>query len=425
MLIEFRLRNFRSFKGESALSMVASSDKTLADTNTLGAESQALPRVVRSAVLYGSNASGKSNFLIGLQLMRGLVVESASLLPNQHINYQPFKLDRESASQPTLFEATFAIGGIRYQYGFEFTQTRVMGEWLLVYQKPKAQRWFERKFDAKTGKDVFEFGTHLTGAKKTWQEATRPNALFLSTAVQLNSELLAPIYAWFAQTLNVVLDGGQLPFEFSTNMVRTEAGQAKIASLLSSADIAIASISAHPTKGFRQQFQIDPLTGATNARTEELEILMPKFRHVGKDITQEFELGEESQGTQKLFSLAGPIFDILENGRVLVVDELDRSLHPLLVRQIIKAFQDPKLNCHGAQLIFSTHDTSQLSSGILRRDQVWLTEKLRDQSSELVALTTFSARKEEALEKNYLGGRYGAVPILADSLLTEGVCGEG
>ncbi len=131
----------------------------------------------------------------------------------------------------------------------------------------------------------------------------------------------------------------------------------------------------------------------------------------------EFDFGDEFQGTQKLFSLAGPLLDIIDKGRILAIDELDSSLHPLLMRQILKAFQDPELNTKGAQIIFTTHDTSLLDGKVLRRDQIWFTEKLEDQSSVLIPLTEFSPRKGEAIERGYLSGRYGGVPILRDRLI--------
>lgn len=416
MLLEFRVRNYRSFKDETVLSMLAASDRTLDAANTVATSIPSLPKVLRSAVIYGANASGKTNLVRALQLMRGVVVESAALQPNQLFNVQPFRLDEGSASEPTLFEVSLIIEGARYQYGFEFTPDRIRSEWLLVYQKAKPQRWFDRK--VVDGKDVYEFGSHLLGPKRVWQDATRPNALFLSTAVQLNSDLLAPLHRWFAESLVTFLDGGTLPFDFSTRMLQNPTEAARIESMLRAADIAFTSISAEPAKGFMHSFKIEAGQVVADAKIEENEIVVPKFTHTVGTVTAEFDFGDESQGTQKLFSLSGPLFDILAYGRVLVIDELDRSLHPLLVRQIIQTFQDPELNARGAQLIFTTHDTAQLDSKILRRDQIWLAEKRHhSQMSELVPLMEFAPRKDEALERNYLGGRYGGVPILARRLV--------
>lgn len=417
MLLEFRLRNFRSFRDETTLSLIAASDTSLEDTNTFPTAIRSLPRAVRSAVIFGANASGKSNIVLAMNLMRGVVVQSAALQPQQLFNVQPFRLDNETAGQPTMFEVTVLIGGTRYQYGFEFTSNRILAEWLLVYQTAKPQTWFDRRFDQETGKDVFAFSSHLTGPRRIWEESTRPNALLLSTAVQLNSESLAPLHAWFVQDLVVALDGGLLPFDHTTKLLQTQEGQARVNALLASADIAISSVSAEPIKGFRQSVHFDLASRTSSAQFDEPDLLVPKFRHTLGEVSVDFDLPDESQGTQKLFSLAGPLFDVLENGRLLVVDELDRSLHPLLVRQIIQTFQDPALNRHGAQLVFTTHDAAQLDPDVLRRDQVWFTEKGADQASELTPLMIFSPRKGEALEKRYLEGRYGGVPILPNRML--------
>ncbi len=416
MLLEFRIRNFRSFGQESVLSLVASGDKELLDANTASTSLSSLPRVVRSAVVFGANASGKSNLLRAILLMRGVVLESVALQPGQLFNVQPFRLDEALTKEPTLFEVTLVLEGIRYQYGFEFTQARITKEWLLVYQKAKPQRWFDRQYDAKSDKEIFEFSSFLGGQKRAWQEATRPNSLFLSTAVQLNSEQLRPLHSWFSESLVVLLDGGHIPFDYSTNLVQTPDGQSAVRSLISSADIAITSISAVRRKGFLQQFKFDLATGKSESQSQPGDVLMPTFRHQAGKVSADFEYHDESQGTQKLFSLAGPLLDIIRNGKILVIDELDSSLHPLLVRQIVSTFQDPVQNQKGAQLIFSTHDATLLDGHLLRRDQVWLTEKRRDQSTELVPLTEFSPRKGEALEKGYLSGRYGGVPVLDSSL---------
>lgn len=418
MLLEFRLKNFRSFRDEAVLSLVASSDKTLLNENTSASGIAGVPRLARSAAIYGPNASGKTNLLRGLLMMRGMVVESAVIPPNQPYNIQPFRLSKTTMQSPSMFEATIAIDGVRYQYGFEATPTRITAEWLLVYQSSKPQVWFDRRYNEKTDQDEFKFGTGLKGNKRIWQEATRPNVLFLSMAIQLNSELLRPLYRWFAEDLIVFLDGAHIPDVFSTQKLEDPAWEKRIRTFLASADIAISNIHVHKMDGFATTFSIDGATGgASEPRVERNEIMRPRFTHVAGDDAAVMDFEDESQGTQKLFALAGPLFDIIQSGKVLVVDELDRSLHALLVRHFIQVFNDPEVNKNGAQLIFSTHDTSQLDAGILRRDQVWIAEKAGDQSSSLVPLLEFSPRKGEALERGYLKGRYGGVPILPNRLI--------
>ena len=423
MLLEFRLANYRSFRTEEAFSLVASTDKTLQAENTIETLISGTPRALRAAAIYGANASGKTNLVRALQLMRGVVVESAALKPDQTFNLQSFQLDENSKTAPTLFEVTVVLDGVRHQYGFEFTRNRITREWLLVYKRSKPQAWFDRSA-ASEGPDDVRFSAHLAGPKQVWREVTRNNALLLSTAVQLNGEALRPLFNWFASSLVIFLEGGLLPHDFTTQLVETPSGSSRVQSFLSAADIGISSITTWQTKAFGQSLHVDLATGQSTSTRLDQEVKLPRFHHSSGQNTAAFELFDESQGTQKLYSLAAPLFDVLEKGMVLVIDELDRSLHPLLVRKIINTFQNPELNRHGAQLIFTTHDTAQLGGPLLRRDQIWLTEKQQDQSSTLVPLADFSPRKGEALEKGYLAGRYGGVPILANDLFDEGAFGE-
>jgi hypothetical protein len=425
MLLEFRIKNFRSFRDEATLSMVASKDRELLETNTVSVgEGQSTLRALRTAVVYGANAGGKSNLLRALQLMRGVVVESARLQPEQLFNVQPFRLDQQSAAEPTLFEVLLMLQGVRYQYGFTFTPQRIISEWLFAYQTAKSQKWFVREFDVAKNKQMIKFGPHLTGPKTTWRDATRPNALFLSTAVQLNSEQLRPVFDWFANSLIVLMDGGALPFGFSTQSIQTPEGHTAVRSMMEAADIGIAAITAVRQKGISHKINLDFATGKSDTLTAEGELLVPKFKHVAGKVSADFDLPDESQGTQKLFALAGPLLDIVKRSAVLAIDELDRSLHPLLVRQIVEAFQSETPPGCRPQLIFTTHDTSLLDGGLLRRDQIWLAEKREDQSSRLVPLSDFSPRKNEALERGYLGGRYGGVPILGGALMSGTLLGE-
>lgn len=416
MFLEFRLKNYRAFQDEAALSLIASTDKALLEANTAPTNIRSLPRAVRTVALYGPNAGGKTTLLRAMQLMRGVVLESASLKPDQSFNVQPFRLNAVSQNAPTLFEVTILLNGVRHQYGFEFTPQRIISEWLLVYHAAKPQQWFDRRYDAAKDNENFEFGAHFKGQKRIWQEATRPNALFLSTAVQLNSEALQPLFQWFSSALNIFLDGGHIPNDFSTRMVET-VGRTPIASMLAAADIGICDIAVERKKAKQRAIRVNLATDELETYVSEEEMLLPKFRHVAGNFEANFDYEDESQGTQKLYSLAGPILDIIEKGYALVIDELDRSLHPLLVRQIVKAFQDPAINTKGAQLIFSTHDTTLLDPTLLRRDQIWLVEKDETQAASLVPLTDFSPRKNEAFEHGYLTGRYGGIPILEHRLL--------
>lgn len=424
MLLEFRVRNYRSIRDEIVVSFVASNEKKLADTHLVPTGIKSIPHALRSAVVYGPNASGKSTMLLALHYMRSVVAESATVLqPGQMFNVQSFRLDAEYAKQPAEFEITFLLGGVRHQYGFSLTPERIVDEWLLVYRAPKPQQWFRRSFNEETQSSDYQFSiTHLTGPRKLWQEMTRPNALFLSTAAQLNSELLGPIFRWLVEQ-PVYFGAGLSPLpDLTTQLLQTEVGKREVRDFLASADISISDVMSVSRPGFQQQIVFGP-DGPKFSR-EEREILMPQFVHKTKYGSATFELHEESEGTQRLYTLIAPVLDVLKNGRLLIVDELDRSLHPLLVRRLVRMFHMPELNPMGAQLLFSTHDTSLLDRTLFRRDQIWFTEKDQDQATRLYPLSDFSPRETEAWEKGYLIGRYGAVPFFDDSISSAQAAGK-
>lgn len=415
MLLEFRVRNFRSIRDEQVLNLGASGvDGELAKTHLAPTGLATLPNAVRSAVIYGPNASGKSTLLFALNYMRAVVAESAAVVtPGQTYNVQPFKLDKTSATEPTEFELTFLIEGVRHQYSFAMTPERIVSESLVVYRTSRPTQLLSRRWVEDDEGYEFKFSTYLTGPTKVWQESTRDNALFLSTAAQLNSELLSPIFRWIIESIVYLPSGAFIDHAFTTAMLASDTGKKAIRDFLVAADISIADVQAVPRKGFRSQVVMNA-GGVAQASREEGEFLVPVFEHSTSKGSAKFELHEESEGTQRLYGLVAPVLDVLRDGRVLVIDELDCSLHTLLVRRLISMFHDSALNKAGAQLIFSTHDTSLLDHTLFRRDQIWFTEKDSDQATRLYPLTDFSPRKHEAWERGYVSGRYGAVPFFRD-----------
>ncbi|WP_295531572.1 ATP/GTP-binding protein [uncultured Pseudacidovorax sp.] len=412
MLLEFRVRNFRSIRDEQALNLIASADKELAATHLVPTGLKSAPHALRAVVVYGPNASGKSSLLRALDYMRAVVTESATVIqPGQTYNVQPFKLDPATAHQPSEFEITFLLSGVRHQYAFALTPQRILSESLLVYRSSKPTQLFSRHHIDGDGDD-YEFSAYLTGPRKLWQESTRPNALFLSMAAQLNSEQLSPVFNWIVRNITFLPAGATVLPDFTTALLATEQGRASIREFLSAADISIADVQAVPRKGMQAQWVMS--ASGLQTSQEEREFLMPVFEHSTPKGAAKFELHDESEGTQRLYGLIAPVLDCLRDGRVLIVDELDSSLHTLLVRRLVTMFQTPELNPNGAQLIFSTHDTSLLDHTLFRRDQIWFTEKDEDQATRLYPLTDFSPRKQEAWERGYLGGRYGAVPFFSD-----------
>lgn len=417
MLVEFRVQNFRSLRDEQLLSMVASKDKVMLETNAVETGLSAVPYVLKSSVIYGANASGKSNLIKALQYMRDVVLQSAAIPPGQLFNVKPFLLDEDSAASPVEFEVTFLLGKIRYQYGFTMNAERILSEYLLVYKAFKPQRWFERRFDDDTGQDSYEFGSGLKGTKQVWEKATRSNALFLSMAVQLNSEGLRPVYDWFAKKLVIFNEQEQLNSRFTVQMLKQPDSRKQICDFLQAADISISDIDVQTRKVPGQALHVDMVAGKTELKSEQVEQHQLLFSHVTEQGKAVFELADESSGTRNLLFLAGPVLDILQKGCVLVVDELDTSLHSLLVHELVRLFHRNEINQGDAQLIFSTHDTSLLDApDLLRRDQIWLVEKDVQQASMLVALSEFSPRKNEALERGYLMGRYGGIPFVHERI---------
>ncbi len=418
MLVEFRIKNFCSLRDEQVLSLVATKDKTLQDSNTQATGISAAPTVLRSVVIYGANASGKSNLIKALQYMRGVVTESATAIaPSQIFGVQPFRLDSDSANQPSEFEVTFLLDGVRYQYGFAMTAQRIVGEHLLVYKAFKPQKWFTRRFDIDTGKDIYEFGSGLKGPKNLWEGATRPNALFLSMAVQLNSIDLRPVFEWFSNQLVIFNEQSQLSPQASIQMLKHAQGRKDICNFLTNADLSLSDIEVETRTVPGQSVHLDLLVGKTEVRVENIEEHKVRFHHVTKHGTAVFDLLEESNGTRNLLFLAGPVLNILRKGLTLIIDELDTSLHTLLVRELVRLFHLSDINTKGAQLVFTTHDTSLLDApDLFRRDQVWFVEKNQAQASSLINLSEFSPRKNEALERGYLIGRYGGIPFINDTL---------
>lgn len=416
MLVEFSVKNYRSFLGTQTLSMGAGSTKDLQEENTFSPPVKTLPRLLRSAVVYGPNGGGKSNLIKALDFMQNIVLlSSKESQEGESIKTMPFLLSPEGPSQAGEFEVIFIQDGIRYQYGFTVTKTRITDEWLLAYPGNRAQRWFERSYNPKTDQEKWYFGSKLTGPKKTWQESTRANALFLSTATQLNSEQLKPVFTWF-QKLVVIRHGERIAREFTTASCEAKEERADILNFLINAGIEVDGITIKERNIENVKLPSDMPDDLKHLIEKGLEGKSFKevlFKHQLPDSENFvlFPLTEESDGTQKLFAYAAPWLDVLTNGRVLIVDELDNSFHPHLVRYLLRLIHNSKTNQKNGQLIFSTHDTSILDTKILRRDQIWFVEKDDNQATQLYPLTDFHPRKKKPLKKVIFKADLGPYPI--------------
>ena len=421
MLIEFSVTNFRSIQSRQTLSLAKSklNESKELDQNTFTPSELPGLGLLISAAIYGPNAAGKSNLLLALRTMKDIVVESATEWQRgDEVPVSPFRLDPQSAMAPTEFEVIFIAEGVRYQYGFAATRVQIIEEWLIAYPKVRAQHWFARRWDEKKGDYDWEMGSALQGQKQLWQESTRSNALFLSTAVQLNSQQLQPVYDWFKKTLRTTSTAGWGGPGFTASLCGEPVNKVKVLSFLKAADIDIQDVLVE-----KKVFDANDLPDDMPDEIKAMIVKKMKGKEVlaelntvhqdstGKPIAFDFE--EESYGTQKLFSFAGPWLDTLKNGYVLFIDELHDNLHPKLVQFLVELFHSDETNPKNAQLVFTTHETSILNQEVFRRDQVWFCEKSDHRSTTLFPLTDFSPRKgRENLEMTYLAGRYGALPYV-------------
>jgi len=421
MLVEFNVSNFLSFKERQTFSMTAvKAFKEHRELNCID-ESAHTPPLLRSAVIYGPNAGGKSNLLKALDFMTTFVMDSAKeSRAEEEISVKPFLFDAQTKNEPSEFEITIVQDNVRYQYGFAVSPTHISEEWLYAFPEGRAQQWFSRQYVPEDNAYQWEFGKKLQGQKKLWQESTRRNALFLSTAVQLNSDQLRPVYHWFARKLQVITAGTVFSPGYTAHLCeKSDEKRQKILEFLQSADLGIAGIKIKKQIFSADDFPFELPAQVSEKLKEQLDgkpFLKPMFLHevLGQEAMAELGLEEESTGSQNLFAMIGPMLNILENDLVLFIDELNNNLHPTLARFFFRSFLDSKSEGPKAQLICTTHEATLLDADLFRRDQVWFVEKDRGQATKLYPLSDFSPRKKEALGKGYLQGRYGALPYLGE-----------
>ena len=421
MLIEFSVKNFKSIKERQTLSMMASSGSELRSSNTIQALDNKIS-LLRSAAVYGPNASGKTNLIKALHTMRRIVLKSSQSQRGDMVGVTPYLFDQETQLLPSEFIINFISQNVRYEYGFITTNEQVLEEWLLAYPKGRSQEWLNRKFDNKSGK--YEWGNmdNIVGKKQLLQEATRPNALFLSTAIQLNNTQLQPVFDWFRLYLRTIQ--GNLAPTFTFEICEDDNLKLDIIKFMQAADFNISDleVKSEPIELVEllsnissvERNEISKKINANPNKKPEIQRYDVKTVHVGEGGNKyKLDMDDESNGTQKFFIYAGPWLDVLKNGYVLVVDEINNNLHPDLVKFMIQMFHDNNLNRKNAQLILTTHETSILSQEIFRRDQIWFTEKDEYNATTLYPLSDFNPRKDvENLEKNYLHGRYGGRPYI-------------
>jgi uncharacterized protein len=438
MLVQFSVGNFRSFKDTVTLDLVAthleSKDKSVDENNTF--EAPGGLRLLKSVVLYGANASGKSNLLKALEFMKTFVNDSATESQvGDLINVEPFLLDSETEKAPSFFEIVCISYGVRYRYGFEVTNKEVVSEWL--YHTPNKRESYLFTRDKQEIKVSRKFGVG-----RSLKKLTRDNTLFLSVAGQFNSEVSAQVLLWFL-TLGIFQGNHEESYDFLSTFVSgglstsEKVAKESIINLVKKLDLGIGEIQLET----RQHVQGEPNFLAQKDRQKKrrsswryvglknnnMEFARIKTSHKQFDRSKKptpvlFDLEtQESDGTQKVFSLSGRLAVALLEGTPIAIDEIDASLHPLITTTLIDLFQSSESNPKNTQLIFATHDVNLLRNDRFRRDQIWFVEKDKYGASHLYSLAEFKVRNDASYQKDYLQGRYGAIPFIGAQNFLEGL----
>lgn len=409
MLIEFSVTNFLSFKDKNTFTMIASSDNTLKD-NYVEINNE---KILKMTAIYGANASGKTNLFKILVMVSSMIKHSNFFAPNVLLPIVPFKLDKETVNKPSEFEIKFLVDGIRYLYGFKADSKNVYEEYLTYYPNGRPVKIFARE-----NIDNYSFNSSDEKFLNDLKEKNTSNKFFVATATNWNYEKTKPAFDFLTEKLGIVMSHEQVN-NYSYNMYYNDKDKKLenfALNFLEKADFNI--------KGYKiieEKMTEDKLRTIPDIVKPFIPVNTPMYKvntkHIVNGDEYEFDISEESLGTQVIFSFIPVLKDVLDSGKVLIIDEFDKSLHPFIVKYIVEIFNDLEINKKGAQLIFNTHDTNLLDLELLRRDQIWFTEKnSEDGSTTIYPLDDFSVRKTENVERGYLLGRYGAIPFLENNL---------
>lgn len=423
MLKSMSVGNFRSIKTQVTIDLVKSPRIKGELANYVKRSHYDL---ANTSVIYGANASGKSNVLRSMSMLKAMVLNSARFEPNDQIGlYDPFRLSPAGATRPVHVELDFFLDEIRYIYTLGFDSKRVEYEQLYYYPEGVKARLFERKGDKKMA-----FGTYFKGEKKVIEKLTLPNQLFLSKAAENNAESVLPVYDFFKNRLHVYTAlneyneaGLERLYARRLASAPDSAFAKKLNALICALDTGIRSVSAREADLNMVKFP-DHMPEHAKARIqEEFKYEIRTLHGVYDDSRNhtgnvDFEIDDESNGTRSLLSLAGIIIDALEKGSILVIDEFEKNLHPLITTYLTKLFQQPEFNPRNAQLIVSTHDVTQLREDLYNRDQIWFTQKSEYGETELISCAEIKGLRADApLDKWYLSGRLGGTAIINDQSL--------
>ncbi len=335
--------------------------------------------------------------------------------------YEPHLFHSEWRNAPTEFEVIFLHDDSLFQYGFAYTAERIWEEWL--FERPSATRKqrqiFTREYRPESDAYAWEMNpTHLKGERQSWKEQTRANALFVSTAIQLNAESMRRPFHWLTSKFRVI-SGVDSISNYTAHHLHEgkEDWKTAVLTFLADTDMRLEDVE---TK-VQDIFETPHFKNLPTKHQEAMKSLFPEdaksidvftYRNDETETKIRLNFDDESSGTRALFNLSGPILDSLENGHTLVVDELDVHLHPLALRHIVRMFSSPQTNPNQAQIIFTTHDPNVTEEECIGRDQIWLVDKGDDLASCLTPFSDYKTRDAQPFRKGYLQGRYGAVPRL-------------
>lgn len=421
MLVQFMVKNFMSFREEAVFSMLAtklkSQDKELDARSSFETEFDI--KLLKSAVIYGANASGKSNLFKGMRFMRECVINSSKeSQADERIDVVPFLLNDISRSQPSEFLVIFIQGGNMYEYAFSADSEKIVSESLKVKKPSTATKTlFERKGDQIVVKSGFREGAGL-------EKRTRSNALFISVCANFDGQISAEVIAWFRRLKIVsgVADVGLM--NYTQQKLKDESSNKKIVRMLDAFDTGFTGLKVSdggndlPAELKRIQAAVSKgsISSIKFSLGGQVFTEHNVYDNKGKIVgTVDFDLAEaESEGTKKLVALAGPLLDVLENSYIMFLDELDARLHPALSLEIFNMFNCDTKNRKSAQLIAATHSTNLLSKDFLRRDQVWFASKNTPGESRVRSLVEYKIRNDASYEKEYLQGKFEGVPLVGN-----------
>jgi AAA15 family ATPase/GTPase len=416
MIIEFSVKNYRSIKELQTLSMLAApikSKKSELDTQNIIPVSENFS-LLKTAAIYGANGSGKSSIVKAMLNMFVFIRDSFKDNNLGEMIMEPFLLNDTSIKEPTFFQLIFLCKGVKYRYGFEILRNEIISEWLFGTPGKKETYYFKREGDNfEINENKFTEGIGL-------ETKTSEHNLFLNIAKAFNGKVSKEIFDFFIHKISINLGVGDMGFRETTlDILKEEKSKKQILNLLNLADFGINDLE-------HKKLTKDDIT--EDAPKEILDdIIEGKIQFIlsnrsvidkdGNKVGQRYMSldNHESEGTRKLFNYSGVLVKALTVGKTLVIDEFDARLHPMITKKIVEMFHSPEINKVGAQLIFITHDTNLLDKDLLRRDQIYFVEKNKRFESELYSLAEFKGvRNDASYEKDYIKGKYGAIPFLGD-----------